>query len=675
VPFNQKVELVATLYKDFKTNRYQEKMGKIILRELVKGQKFGNDGYKGVGRYSLALHSLMDQMGFERSLTKEQTIKLELVAGATLGVVITAMIMSSGSGSEDTQSVASYVTEGSDMSTMAASFAYLQPPSTRPVSGNNTTLSTVASLCEGNPNSGVPDEENDGGRKEDPRPALRSPFNYRSGRHAIPEAADDDWGELEGSSHKEDGGVNCAYEKRATSAQQDATPSGHSSSSTAASITAGSSASSRASTVPANATTRVPPQSPYHARNGGDAGHGDNPPGSDGPNADALVTVQLSSTGSDGGDGNDSCGGGDGSTKGSTKGSIQDSAQGSVQGSALRSRPGSAQGSARGKEERSHPHSFLSKILKPLRGAPGKEDSKLKVVTSRDSAQMTASPPLSPVLLGIDSLAAPDSTRSLSSSETSREAFALYDQELRRRAQHIAQLEQTLADQTRQCNAQLHSLRLELEHTAVALKKERVARAVIAEVTHRGDDLLAAALSEARDEAVSAQGQFEEASAELQAVEQELLQYQEQVTAMQRRQAEEMTMAQQAAAVAAEASVRRAEAEEEGQSLLDSLIAVKVSGEPLVYQPSTPACVRSYSLAPLPAAPQMEHANMSLELEQARRSNAQLQKRLLGYAQQVAGLEVLLARQAAAAAATATGQGPHGAGAETCDDHLSNVSS
>jgi hypothetical protein len=67
----------------------------------------------------------------------------------------------------------------------------------------------------------------------------------------------------------------------------------------------------------------------------------------------------------------------------------------------------------------------------------------------------------------------------------------------------------------------------------------------------------------------------------------------------------------------------------------------------------------------------MEHANMSLELEQARRSNAQLQRRLLGYAQQVAGLEVRLAKQAVAT------QGTHGAGAgaEACDDHLRNDSS
>jgi hypothetical protein len=641
VPFNQKVELVATLYKDFKTNRHQEKMGKVILRELVKGGHFGSDSYKGVGRYSLALHSLMDQMGFERSLTKEQTIKLELVAGATLSIIITATIMSTGSGSEETQSVASYMTEGSDMSTMAASFAYQQHP--RPASAGNTTLSTGASLSEANPTTGTYDE-GDSGKDGDQRPAerataaqlpaLRSPFNYRSGKHAIQEAADD-WGDLDGSSHKDNSGgsakgrADAAGAEAVLPAQQDATPSARSAESTTASTSA--------STVPVNTASSALPQDPFGVPGStkmGPASSGgpEKAPGSAGRTTDALVTVQLSSTSSDGGDGGESSGGG-----GSTK--------------------SSAQGSAQGKEPRSQPRSFLSKILKPLRGAPGKED-RLKVNTSRDSANWTASPPLSPVLLGIDALAAPDSTRSLSSSETSREAFALYDQELRRRAQHIAQLEQALSDQTRQCNAQLHSLRLELEHTAAALKKERVARAVIAEVTHRGDDLLAAALSEARDEAVSAQGQFEEASAELQAVKQELQQYQEQVAAMQRRQAEEMAMAQQAAAVAAEASVRRAEAEEEGQSLLDSLIAVKVS----VYASILSTHVLTSCAPPLG---QMEHANMSLELEQARRSNALLQRRLLGYAQQVAGLEVRLAKQA-------TAQGWRGAEDADEDDHHAN---
>jgi hypothetical protein len=45
---------------------------------------------------------------------------------------------------------------------------------------------------------------------------------------------------------------------------------------------------------------------------------------------------------------------------------------------------------------------------------------------------------------------------------------------------------------------------------------------------------------------------------------------------MCRQQAEELELSRRAAATAAEASVRRAEAEDEGQELLESLIASKV---------------------------------------------------------------------------------------------------
>lgn len=501
VPFHEKIELVATLFKDFRTGIYQEKIGKLIFRELIKKGMFGQDSYKGIGRYDLSLHKIMNELGFERTITKEQIIKFNLVNGCTVKIIMTATVLSTGgSGDSDSQSVASYATDASDMSTMAASFSFAPTKNNHSV---NNTLSTSDSLR---------DDENEKNNSENERehdndaavatsavspiphqttPSSRTMVSYfhspfrgstesavQKASPVLPESKD--WGELEDSVHDLEGEQTSQH--AAVTADQDHHPALH---------------------------------SPLPCIEEQEQHSSDEPTKSSSP-------LQITTT-------PDIC-------------------------------------------ERETPQKkrFFSKFLKPLRR-----------VSDQQKSTITPAGEISPIFSLTEEFLPdsirnePDSTGSRST-EVSREAFALYDQELRRRAQHIKSLEAALAEQTRHTHSQLQTMRLELEHTTAALKKERVARTVLTEATHKGDTVLAAALSEARDEAATAIAQHEAALAEVKAVAQELQQCRDQVTAMQRRQDQEMQMAQEAAAVAAQACLKRAEAEEEGQCLLQSLIAVKV---------------------------------------------------------------------------------------------------
>jgi hypothetical protein len=95
-------------------------------------------------------------------------------------------------------------------------------------------------------------------------------------------------------------------------------------------------------------------------------------------------------------------------------------------------------------------------------------------------------------------------------------------------------------------------------------------------VTHKGDTQLAAALSEARDQAASATSECEALRREMRLLSGELQESREQETRLRRGQDAEMQLAQEAAAVAAGSSVSRAQAEEENLALVEQLIEIKV---------------------------------------------------------------------------------------------------
>jgi hypothetical protein len=157
-----------------------------------------------------------------------------------------------------------------------------------------------------------------------------------------------------------------------------------------------------------------------------------------------------------------------------------------------------------------------------------------------------------------------------------KEAFAVYDQELQRRSWSVSRLEQSLALQSRRSAAQLSAVQAELAATELALRKKRAAKLTLADVTHKGDQVLAGMLSEARDAAATSATECRAALAQVRSLEEQLQWSRQQVEAAAEAQEAERALTQQAAAVAAEASARRAEAEEENQRVLDDLIATKV---------------------------------------------------------------------------------------------------
>lgn len=121
---DEKVELVATLYKNTKTNSYQEKSSKLVLRKVKKNARFGLDTFLGLGKVELKLHDLAMELGYDQFRSKPALLKLELLEGAFLNVVVHTKILRQMKGMEDNASMMSYMSEQSDISTIGASFYY-----------------------------------------------------------------------------------------------------------------------------------------------------------------------------------------------------------------------------------------------------------------------------------------------------------------------------------------------------------------------------------------------------------------------------------------------------------------------------------------------------------------------------------------------------------------------
>jgi hypothetical protein len=56
--FNETLELCATLYKDPRTGKFQEKQGKILVRKSKNNKAVKIETFKGVGLHILKLHEL-----------------------------------------------------------------------------------------------------------------------------------------------------------------------------------------------------------------------------------------------------------------------------------------------------------------------------------------------------------------------------------------------------------------------------------------------------------------------------------------------------------------------------------------------------------------------------------------------------------------------------------------
>jgi hypothetical protein len=108
--FNESLALLATLYRDSKTHEYQEKKGKLILRQLKKS-KLGSDVYKGLGFATLFLNDLIKDVVIE-----PKNLTLNLVGGlknTSLEVQLSARFV--GSGDDDAMSMMSGLSDQSEM--------------------------------------------------------------------------------------------------------------------------------------------------------------------------------------------------------------------------------------------------------------------------------------------------------------------------------------------------------------------------------------------------------------------------------------------------------------------------------------------------------------------------------------------------------------------------------
>jgi hypothetical protein len=109
---NETLALLATLYKDKKTGKYQEKKGKIILRQLKKS-RLGGDVYKGLGFVTLQLNDLAGELarGMQRV-----TLPLMGLQGTKINLMISARYL--GAVEDDRESIMS----GMSDSDLAANF-------------------------------------------------------------------------------------------------------------------------------------------------------------------------------------------------------------------------------------------------------------------------------------------------------------------------------------------------------------------------------------------------------------------------------------------------------------------------------------------------------------------------------------------------------------------------
>lgn len=158
----------------------------------------------------------------------------------------------------------------------------------------------------------------------------------------------------------------------------------------------------------------------------------------------------------------------------------------------------------------------------------------------------------------------------------SSEAFQLYSKELRNRAQRIKELEDMYSQSTERYQTQISTLRSELNQTELALKKERTARNVIAEVTQKGDELLASALAEARTQSASLSACLESTQAELKWANEELTNYKTIVNQMFQERDGQLVMSHEAATLLSRSNIEVTELEDENDVLLKDLINVKV---------------------------------------------------------------------------------------------------
>ncbi len=123
ININEKVELMATLYRENKTGKYQEKTGKLYLRKVARKNIMGSDSFQGVAMCNLQLNQYAEELAYSTSSYTDVVLQLESLKGCCLHVIINSNLIKLED--EDSMSISSLFSDSSDMSTIGANFSLL----------------------------------------------------------------------------------------------------------------------------------------------------------------------------------------------------------------------------------------------------------------------------------------------------------------------------------------------------------------------------------------------------------------------------------------------------------------------------------------------------------------------------------------------------------------------
>lgn len=124
---NEYVELITTLYRDPSTGIYQDKQGKVILRQLENyhGLTGHANYFKGIGVYIINLSEIAQCMGHEKYMTKDIKMPMKELDGCYLnGMIRNTIIFTESNNFDDNGSIQSLASDCSHSSTIGASFYY-----------------------------------------------------------------------------------------------------------------------------------------------------------------------------------------------------------------------------------------------------------------------------------------------------------------------------------------------------------------------------------------------------------------------------------------------------------------------------------------------------------------------------------------------------------------------
>eukprot|EP01032_Pedospumella_encystans_P013770 gene13770-15839_t len=90
----ENLEMVAILYKDLRTGRFQQKSASLVLRELVKKGVLGQFNYNVIARCYLNLHEVANELGGKTTAVGRGIVKFDNLKGVVLKFTVTATVQS-----------------------------------------------------------------------------------------------------------------------------------------------------------------------------------------------------------------------------------------------------------------------------------------------------------------------------------------------------------------------------------------------------------------------------------------------------------------------------------------------------------------------------------------------------------------------------------------------------